>query len=94
MQLADGKLGVICHFYDLTERVRFENELQDRERRLTLAYETAELGAWEVDLKSFETKWSPQVYRMFEATDETVRRGPHRPARLYRYLKVPKSSET
>ena len=31
---------------------------------------------------------------LVEATDETVRRGPHRPARLYRYLRVPKRSES
>ena len=31
--LPDGRFGVVCHFYDLSERQRFEAELQERDRR-------------------------------------------------------------
>ena len=31
--LPDGRPGVVCHFYDLSERQRFEAELQERDRR-------------------------------------------------------------
>ncbi|WP_226783210.1 PAS domain-containing protein [Oceaniglobus trochenteri] len=71
VRLADGRFGVICHFYDLTSRVHYENELREKERRLSLAYEAADMGAWELDLASGATHWTPQLFRIFGVDDPT-----------------------
>lgn len=65
IRLPDGTYGLICHFYDLTRRVNFEMELLEQERRLSLAYDAADMGAWDVDLVTGDTFWTPQIYRLF-----------------------------
>lgn len=37
--LPDGRYGVVCHFYDLSERQRYEATLREREAQLQLANE-------------------------------------------------------
>lgn len=59
--LDDGQRGVLCYFYDLSERVRNERALEEQRLRLSLAYEAAELGAWEVDLKTGRVSGTPQL---------------------------------
>lgn len=44
--LPDGRLGVVCHFYDLSERLRYENALREREERLEQAMTAAAAGSW------------------------------------------------
>lgn len=44
MILADGRPGVVCHFYDLTERMSTETELRRQKRRLSMAYRAAKWG--------------------------------------------------
>jgi PAS domain S-box-containing protein len=34
VQLPDGRFGVVCHFYDLSERLAYEQALRDREAEL------------------------------------------------------------
>ncbi len=70
MRLADGRYGVVCHFYDLTERLRHETELEQRERRLNMAYDAADMGAWSYDPQSGEFSWSKQLYRLFGRTPQ------------------------
>ena len=36
LMLPDGRWGVVCHFYDLSERQRFEAELRDADRQKDL----------------------------------------------------------
>ncbi len=51
--LPDGRLGVVCHFYDLSERKAYEaaleesaTRLRESEERLRLAQEYAGIGSW------------------------------------------------
>ncbi len=46
INLPDGRYGVVCYFYDLSERQRWETILRTSEERLRLATEAAELGIW------------------------------------------------
>lgn len=59
--LDDGQPGVLCYFYDLSERVRNERALQEQTLRLGLAYDAAKLGAWEVDLATGSVSGTPQL---------------------------------
>ncbi len=44
--LPDGRYGVVCYFYDLSERQQWEATLRGSEERLRLATNAAELGIW------------------------------------------------
>ena len=44
--LPDGRPGVVCHFYDLSERLRYEAELQHSEGRFRSLAETVPLLVW------------------------------------------------
>jgi PAS domain S-box-containing protein len=48
--LPDGRFGVVCHFYDLTERVRFQAALRASEERFRLASDAAGAMVYDVDL--------------------------------------------
>ena len=51
--------------YDVTERVRAEEERRAGEMRLARSQEIAHLGSWELDIASGEIAWSDEVYRIF-----------------------------
>jgi PAS domain S-box-containing protein len=44
--LPDGRYGVVCYFYDLSERQQWEAILLDNKERLRLATDAAQLGIW------------------------------------------------
>ncbi|MFV2054197.1 sensor histidine kinase [Aliiroseovarius sp. YM-037] len=44
MMLPDGRLGVVCNFYDLSERERYQSELRKSEARFRAAFENAAVG--------------------------------------------------
>ncbi|GGF80023.1 hypothetical protein GCM10011402_35790 [Paracoccus acridae] len=69
IELEDGQPGVLCYFYDLTERVRNERVMKEQQQRLSLAYDAARMGAWEVDLLTDEVQGSPQLFALFGAPD-------------------------
>ena len=48
--LPDGRFGVVCHFYDLSERQRYEAELRQSEERFRLASDAAGALVYDVDL--------------------------------------------
>lgn len=56
--LPDGRLGVVCHFYDLTDRQRYEEQLQQSEEQLRLAMEAAEAGQWSISLDTGDLRAS------------------------------------
>jgi len=69
--MADGTPGVLCYFYDLTERVRAERAMEEQQARLRVAYDTADMGAWEVDLRTRRTTAAPRICAMFGEPDFT-----------------------
>jgi len=48
--LPDGRPGVVCHFYDLSEQRRLEGELRESEERFRLASDAAATLVYDVDL--------------------------------------------
>jgi PAS domain S-box-containing protein len=64
VRLPDGRPGVACYFYDLTDRARKEEALRESEERLHLAYEATGMGAWDLDLKSGKVVWTEELYRL------------------------------
>ncbi len=42
--LPDGRHGVVCHFYDLSERARYEAALRDSEARFRATFDSAAIG--------------------------------------------------
>ncbi|GMV60738.1 MAG: hypothetical protein AMXMBFR72_38240 [Betaproteobacteria bacterium] len=67
--IRDGE-GRITHFvaieHDITERKRAEKRLRSSERRLAEAQRLAQIGNWELDLRSNVLLWSEEVFRIFE----------------------------
>ena len=63
--LEDGRPGVLCYFYDLSERVRYERELEAQQAHLSLAYDAANMGAWEIDLVKGGALGTPKLHEMF-----------------------------
>ena len=55
--LPDGRYGVVCHFYDLTERQELENKLRDSENRLRIATNAAGLGIWTWQPDADKVRW-------------------------------------
>jgi PAS domain S-box-containing protein len=47
--LPDGRFGVVCYFYDLSERQRWEAALRESEERHRRLIETAYEGIWTID---------------------------------------------
>jgi PAS domain S-box-containing protein len=51
--------------HDVTEAKRFEEILKNNEKRLLYSEKLAHLGSWEVNLKSGESYWSDEIYRIY-----------------------------
>ena len=49
LRLPDGRLGVVCHFYDLSERENYEATLRQSEETLRLSVSVAGLGIGIID---------------------------------------------
>jgi len=57
LTLPDGRYGVICYFYDLSERQSWEKALKEGEKRLRLATDAAQLGIWSWDPTTDQVQW-------------------------------------
>jgi len=51
LTLADGRPGVVCHFYDLSERQRYEEALRESESRFRTMAEGLPLMVWVHDVE-------------------------------------------
>lgn len=63
--LPDGQFGVVCYFYDLTERLQFEAKMRESEQRMRLVLNAAKVGIWIYDLVGETIYWSPEHYEIF-----------------------------
>lgn len=71
----DGRFGVLCQFYDLSPHFAHEMALRDSEARLQLAYLASGMGAWDLDLRTGATVWTPELYALLgldPATEPSV----------------------
>jgi PAS domain S-box-containing protein len=63
--MPDGRLGVVCYFYDLSERERYESAMRASEQRLRLATDAACVGIWmwqpEQDRVIWENEWPSKI---------------------------------
>jgi PAS domain S-box-containing protein len=50
--LPDGRFGVVCHFYDLSERQKYEVALRESEATFRAMFEVSSVGKIEVEPKS------------------------------------------
>lgn len=66
ISLPDGRYGVVCYFYDLSERQRWDAALRGSEERLRLATEAAQLGIWTWQPDRDEVVWeNTRPYEIF-----------------------------
>ena len=70
--LPDGQLGVVCHFYDLSERQRHEQELNTSEERLRLATSSMNGVVFDWDLETNFVYRSEGLQRLSGYSPEEV----------------------
>jgi len=63
--LPDGRLGAVCHFYDLSERLCYEARLHDNETRIRLATEATGVGIWERNVHTNALRWDRQMFHLY-----------------------------
>jgi len=62
----NGKLkGAVVTFIDISERIKFIQELNDHRNRLSDAQRIAHLGHWDWLIDTGELYWSEEIYRIF-----------------------------
>nr|WP_246849320.1 PAS domain S-box protein [Rubellimicrobium arenae] len=69
--LSDGCPGVVCQFYDLTERNVYERALRDSEHRFALAQEAAGFGIWEMDFEGGRLSCDAVAQQLYGVPAET-----------------------
>lgn len=60
------KTTVLWIARDITERKHIEAERIKNQKNFEDAQRLAKIGSWEFNLSTFETQWSPEMYRIFE----------------------------
>ena len=75
MQLADLEhaQSVLEINTDITTRKQMEAILREREASLETAQSLAHLGSWESDVKTNQTYWSPEAYRLLGYVEGEIR---------------------
>lgn len=61
---ADGKPLMSGVNSDITERKAIEDALREREERLRMSQEAANIGSWEYRVRERRLLWSPQLFRL------------------------------
>jgi PAS domain S-box-containing protein len=52
LTMPDGRSGVVCHFYDFSERQKYENALRESEETFRAMFDVSSVGKIEVELES------------------------------------------
>lgn len=64
--LPDGEFGVVCYFYDLSERRRYEAALRESQERQRIAVESARMGVFEWHIADDRAVWeNDRPYEIF-----------------------------
>ncbi|MGE3468491.1 MAG: PAS domain-containing protein, partial [Pyrinomonadaceae bacterium] len=63
--MPDGSYGVVCYFYDLTERKRAEAKLKIAHERFALAQRAGRVGVWDWDVATNRTYWSETMWEIY-----------------------------
>lgn len=71
--LPDGRFGVVCYFYDLSERQRWEAELRQSQERFEVAARAANDAIWDWDLSTNSLWWNEGVRTLFGYMSDQVR---------------------
>ena len=70
---SNGKcIKIYGSFQDITERKRAVQEIMRSEARLNTAQLIAQVGSWEINLKTNEHNWSAEFYRILEVDDSVT----------------------
>ena len=72
ISLPDGTYGVVCYYYDFSERFLWEQRLQQSEARLALVQEAARIGWWDWNIVSRTLEFSEQCKALFELPPDAV----------------------
>ena len=64
--LTDGEYGVVCYYYDTTRLQQAFQAVRESEERLRFSLHAASAGAWEWDILSDKSTWSPENYALFD----------------------------
>lgn len=65
IRLPDGTLGVVCYFFDLSERRRAEMALLESQERFTAAQRAGNIGVWDWHAPSDQTYWSETMWGIY-----------------------------
>ena len=65
VSLPDETYGVVCYYYDFSERFLWEQRLQQSEARLALVQDAARIGWWDWNVVSDTLEWSEQCKALF-----------------------------
>lgn len=68
----DNEMLVVAHTRDITLRRAAEDELKRSQERLRQIQQLANLGTWEHNVKTGQTNWSDETYRILSLTPQAV----------------------
>jgi len=68
--LPSGEFGVVCYFYDLTERRRTERELADARRQLDAALSGGRIATWVWDIRADRVRSDSNLTAFFNLPPE------------------------